>query len=380
MRSRAERADRFLTCAHRSAGLRCEALESYGDHAGSGDPAMLHARNHLLADEAALGKIDPAELVHVGLVRKRIAIAEIEPAARDCERNAMRLVRGRIGQLRANPGCRFADAMGREHAAAAQFGQAWVSVAQAVFPPACPVPDGHDAEHIGEILDDHLCAQLVEVEARNERGRERAGTVEEKAAALGGFGLRYNKVSDDFPLRGQQRSESSVPGIDLSGVARDQPIEKFARVIARDLDDAALGKQRCLHGRNLPERSCSTQGGRAGVGSSALSRDPTRSLQRVGSRCARPNLLPGQEHRKLAVANAQRKAFGKARCRLLAIGRDKFRKGGKQTGLRQTVPIDAVDARFLPGFVQIAERRSFLFMVRSLPLRLGHVRRSRVDL
>src|SRR6202048_2418366 len=110
--SRAERADRFLTCAHRSAGLRCEALESYGDHAGSGDPAMLHARNHLLADEAALGKIDPTELVHVGLVRKRIAIAEIEPAARDCERSAMRLVRGRIGQLRANPGCRFADAMG----------------------------------------------------------------------------------------------------------------------------------------------------------------------------------------------------------------------------------------------------------------------------
>src|SRR5262249_3069214 len=40
--------------------------------------------------------------------------------------------------------------------------------------------------------------------------------------------------------------------------------EKLARVIARDLDDAALRKQRCLHGCNLPERSGSTQGGTVG--------------------------------------------------------------------------------------------------------------------
>ncbi len=63
---------------------------------------MLHARDDLLADIAALVEIDAGKTVHVGLVRERIAVHEIEPAARHAERDAMGLVFGGIDQLGAD--------------------------------------------------------------------------------------------------------------------------------------------------------------------------------------------------------------------------------------------------------------------------------------
>ena len=74
------------------AGVRPKTLIGDRNHAGAGDAAMLHARHHLLADEAALVEVDAVELVHVGLVRERIAIDEVEAAARHAERDAVRLV------------------------------------------------------------------------------------------------------------------------------------------------------------------------------------------------------------------------------------------------------------------------------------------------
>ena len=53
---------------------------------------MLDARDHLLPDEAALVEVDASELVHVGLVREGVAVHEIEAAARNAERDAVRLV------------------------------------------------------------------------------------------------------------------------------------------------------------------------------------------------------------------------------------------------------------------------------------------------
>ena len=76
------------------AGFRREAVEGDRHDAVARGAAMLDARDHLLADVAALVEIDAAELVHVGLVRKGVAIDEIEAAARHAERDAMRLVVG----------------------------------------------------------------------------------------------------------------------------------------------------------------------------------------------------------------------------------------------------------------------------------------------
>ena len=65
---------------------------------------MLHARDHLLAHEAALVEIDPAELVHVRLVRKSIAVDEIEAAVGNAECDAVRLVVAGLDQPRAEVG------------------------------------------------------------------------------------------------------------------------------------------------------------------------------------------------------------------------------------------------------------------------------------
>src|SRR3974390_3900624 len=79
-------------------------------------------------------------------------------------------------------------------------------------------------------------------------------------------------------------------------------------------------------------------------------------------------LLSGQEHRELTLADANGKPFGKSCGRFLAVGRDEFRECGKQTCLGEAIAVDAVDASFQPGLVQIGERQALLFVVTSLPL------------
>ena len=93
-------------------------------HARARGAAMLDARDHLLADEAALVEVDAAELVHVGLVRKGIAVNEIEAAARHAERDPVRLVGGGLEQLRAEIGRGLGGQVRRQHAAQAQRRQA----------------------------------------------------------------------------------------------------------------------------------------------------------------------------------------------------------------------------------------------------------------
>src|SRR5947209_4040563 len=94
---------------------------------------MLHARHDLLADEAALVEIDAMELVHVGLMRKRIAIHEIKAAARYPERDAVPLECGRRDQRGAEVGRRLGGEMRRQNDAMAERRQARIAIAQSVF-------------------------------------------------------------------------------------------------------------------------------------------------------------------------------------------------------------------------------------------------------
>ena len=164
---------------HRGAGFRRRTVEGDRHDAGARGAAMLDARHHLLADEAALVEIDAAELVHVGLVRECVAVDEVRAAARHAERDAMRLVVGGIDERRAELRRRLAGDVRRDHAAQPERGQARVGIAQAGPAGAGAVPDRQHAERFGQILDDHLGAQLVEVEplhqrrARSARGQSR---------------------------------------------------------------------------------------------------------------------------------------------------------------------------------------------------------------
>src|SRR5207245_8958256 len=68
---------------------------------------MLHARHYLLADIAAFIEIDAAQPVHVGIVRRRSAIHEVDAAARNAAGDAMRLVGAAVDQVRADKLCDF---------------------------------------------------------------------------------------------------------------------------------------------------------------------------------------------------------------------------------------------------------------------------------
>ncbi len=130
--------------------------------------------------------------------------------------------------------------MRRQHAARAQIAEAGVAVAQAVFGGGGAVPDREHAERLGQVLDDDLGAQLVEIEPLHQRRRERARAIEEKAAAVGGGRLRQDEIDDDLALRREQRGKAGPLRRHPVDVAGDQAVEELARVVAGDLDDAAI--------------------------------------------------------------------------------------------------------------------------------------------
>src|SRR5579883_3438444 len=76
-RGRSDRAKRFAARDDRRAGGRRSAIGGDRHHAAARGPAMLHARDHFLADEAALLEVDAAELVHIGFMREGIVVGEV---------------------------------------------------------------------------------------------------------------------------------------------------------------------------------------------------------------------------------------------------------------------------------------------------------------
>ena len=213
---------------------------------------MLHPRDHLLADEAAFLEIDPMELVHVGFMREGVPIDEIEAAGGHAELDPMRLIGGGIDQLGPERGRRVGR-VGRRDAAQAQFRQAGVRIARAPVRRRSAVPDRHHAGNSGQILDDDLCAQFVEAQPLDQRGRERTRAVEVERVAMGRTGIRNDEVHDDLALRGQERGKAGARGGHLAHVGGHEPVEELAGIDAGDLDHAAVGENRCLHTRYLPD-------------------------------------------------------------------------------------------------------------------------------
>src|SRR5262249_35143072 len=205
---------------------------------------VLYAEGLVLADETALVEDDAAELIHGGLVGEDTAVEEIGPAARDAERDAMGLVRGGINELGAEIRRRGAGEVRRQHAARAELGQTRVGDAEAVVRGAAAIPDRQYTQGLGQILDDHVGAQLVEVEPLHQGRRQRAWAIEEEAAAVGGVRFRQQKIDDDLALRREQRGKDGLRRRHLVEVAGDQAVEELARVVAGDLDHAAVGEKR----------------------------------------------------------------------------------------------------------------------------------------
>ena len=254
----AESADLTVAGGHRGAGSGRRAVVAHRHHAGARGAAMLHARHHLLADIAALGEVDAAELVHVGLVGEGVAVAEIEAALRHAERDAVRLVIGGIDQRGAELGRGGRDEMRRQHHAQAERRQARIGKTQALFGRAGAVPGREHAEHRGKVLDHHLRAKFVDIEFRN-RVTQSARWISRKKPPPSWAGASVTmKSAMIFPCGVSKAEKRAVPGVEFLNVGGEQAVQKVARAVAGDFDHATVGKKGGSHVKRPSRYNCET--------------------------------------------------------------------------------------------------------------------------
>src|SRR5690606_24909153 len=114
-RHRAER-----TASRHDFGACCRKI-SCGIHLHNAAPrraAMLHARDDLLTNIAALSEGDAAKLIHVGVMREGVAISKIDGSLGYAEGDSVSVVMTRAGGCVARRGNRRA---GCDDAAKAEF-------------------------------------------------------------------------------------------------------------------------------------------------------------------------------------------------------------------------------------------------------------------
>ncbi len=218
----------LLARHHRQAGAGREVVIDHRHHAAARAGAMLDARDHLLPDIAAFVEIDAGELVHVGLVRKGVAVDEIDAAARHAERDAVRLVGFRVGEPRRRDlAAASAARCGGSMHAHAERGQARVGIAQAVFAIAGAVPQRHHAEHFRQVLADHLGAQLVEIELAPPAPAPSAfGTSRKKPPPSSAGASATMKSTMILPCGVSSAAKRAAPGATLADVGGDQAVEE----------------------------------------------------------------------------------------------------------------------------------------------------------
>ena len=61
-----------------------------------------------------------------------------------------------------------------------------------------------------------------------------------------------DEVGNDLALRGQQRAEPRLAGLEVVDVGGDEAVEKVSRAVADDLDHAAVGKKGSFHALGFP--------------------------------------------------------------------------------------------------------------------------------
>ena len=90
-------------------------------------------------------------------------------------------------------------------------------------------------------------------------------------------------------------------------------------------------------------------------------------------------LLPRLLEREFTVADARAQAIGERCGGFFAIGGHEFGQRGEQARLRKAVAINAVVARFCPGFVEVAQCHHFLFAVGNRLARVNRILGNRHD-
>ena len=116
--------------------------------------------------------------------------------------------------------------------------------------------------------------------------------------------------------------------------------------------------------------------GRRGRGNAGFGADLRRTADAVQALLRAYWRERGSENSPLRDARGE--PFGVLRGRIFPIGRDELGQRGEERGLRETIAVDAVEARFAPGLVQISERELFLLVIGNRPPSRVNARRNRL--
>ena len=200
-------ADRLVAGENRRARLRRRVVKNDAHGPGARGAAMLHPRHHLLSDVTALVEIDAVQAVHIGLVRKRVAIHEVEAAARHAHGDAMRVIGGAVDQLGADQVGDFLCEFRWNKDPPAQRCLRGIGERQIGLHGGIAVPCREHAETVREIFDRDLGAQFVEAELVGKALRQRPRAVDQEAAAMAGRCFGDQEIHRDLALRRQQRPE-----------------------------------------------------------------------------------------------------------------------------------------------------------------------------
>ncbi len=196
---------------------------------------MLHARDDLLADEAAFVEIDAVQMVEQRLVRKGIAesivLAAFRHAEGDAEGVVVLLARGLATEFGGT--CAL-----RQERTVAERGQPRIRIDDgATRLRRLAAPTGRDlARRIGADLD--RCAEPVEREPFQKLFFLLARQIGEEAVPLG----HEEEIEQDLTLRREEAGMDGIGPLHLADIARDQALQEFTGVGAPDPEDGAGGQ------------------------------------------------------------------------------------------------------------------------------------------
>jgi len=83
--------------------------------------------------------------------------------------------------------------------------------------------------------------------------------------------------------------------------------------------------------------------------------------------------LPGLLEREFTIADACAQSIGEGCGGFFAIGGHELSERGEQARLRKAVAVNAIVARFRPGFVQVAQCHHFLFAIGNRLARVNRI-------
>lgn len=206
---------------------------------------MLHARDHLLADEAALGEVDSVQLIEQGLVGKGLAEAVVQPTFRDAEPDA----HGVVVLLRPGRAAKVAHVRASsKQNANPEFGEPRVGVRDGAFRDARNTAPSRRDRESRLLADLDLRPETVEGEPLCQLASLVFGDIEQESVAGG----HDKKIEKDFPLRAEQAGMDRLAILRLADIAGNQPLQIFACVGTRDAKNAAAGKKRRMAMAHIP--------------------------------------------------------------------------------------------------------------------------------